>query len=263
MVWTRLANPSADPRDAAAAAPPRRASGRLIAIPSASARGGEQDMRGEQRRHPRQRVGEGAHRCSSAQPLGLRARHRDQRLRRLAAAAGQQLGRASRRRRCVPRAITSTRSASSSASAMSCVTRIVVRPSRSCSARIAPPERCRASPDRARRTARPAAAAVAPGASARATPTRWRWPPDSSAGIRAGDARAAARPGRAVSAHARPPRAPRSAGRSRYSRRRSCAGTARRLEDIADPPPQRRARPRRHVAAVDQARGRHRARPAG
>ena len=57
---------------------------------------------------------------------------------------------------------------------------VVQRADRACRAR-------RASPDRARRTARPSAAASRPVASARATPTRWRCPPDSASGIRVGD----------------------------------------------------------------------------
>ena len=131
-----------------------------------------------------------------------------------------------------PLFITTTRSASSSASSWSWVTKMVVKPVSSCSWRSQ------------RRSSMRTLASSAPNGSsssstvgsiaiARASATRWRWPPDNCPGRRSRKlghlhqlqqrvhARWRCRPCSAASCAAA------SAGRRRCSRTRSCAGTAR------------------------------------
>ena len=170
MVWTRLANPSVA-RATAGERLAQIASGSATAMPSAIAAAESRTCAASLSPRP-----------SRAAPISLTVRAppagrpaRGERRRgpaRSAASAVKQRLRVSSAT-IDPPSITSTRSASSSASAMSCVTMTVVRPRSPCSARTRSP-----SASRVIGSSAPKGSSISSKcgslARARATPTRWR-----------------------------------------------------------------------------------------
>ncbi len=231
MVWTRLAKPSA-------IRPTIVLRAENIASGSATHQSEQRAPSQRQQQMLRQQLGHAGQRFRHKRlilrlqrlPAG-RACARGtatRRVRHRAALAGRAASRGVASATIRPCSITSTRSASSSASAMSCVTRIVVRPIRSCSARIAAPsliagdgiERAEGlvhqqhAWPRRQRPRHADALALAAGKRIGHAPRPFR-----------GETRPA--PAARRTRLGRGPSRPPAAARSRYSRRRACAGTAR------------------------------------